>query len=104
MIRFIDLRGQVFLESDCPYFTFFDTVTDTFCTFAGTHAWSSIEDLESDMKAEEGFVDLPQEQRAAAMWMNEELQRIWESDGRPREDWKLRYLNLIPDDYFKAKP
>lgn len=47
MIRFIDLRGQVFNDDDLPeaerepLFAFYDTVTSRFLTFSRSQVWSS---------------------------------------------------------------
>ena len=95
MIRFIDLRGQVFLDSPMPHFAYFDTVTDTFCQIGPRQEWSSLEDLKRDMDLEES-----PEGKA----LNKELERIWAETGPqppdPPHDWRARYFNLIPDGYF----
>lgn len=45
MIRFINLGTQINDENE---FAFFDTVTDSFCKFAGTQTWKSIYDFKLD--------------------------------------------------------
>ena len=89
MIRFIDLRGQIFLDTTTPHFAYFDTVTDTFCQIGARQQWSSLEDLKHDMDIE----DTPESKA-----MNAELERIW-GDPEPY-DWRARYFSLIPEGYF----
>ena len=49
MIRFVDLRN-----SDAGYrFAFFDTVTDKFVEFAGTHAWDTWKEFATDYNGNE---------------------------------------------------
>ena len=46
MIRFIDLRGQIFLDDPSPYFAFYDTVHDRFLMDVdGAQAWESFEEF-----------------------------------------------------------
>ena len=88
MIRFIDLRGQVFLDDTTPHFAFFDTIPDQFVEIAGAQEWFSIEDLQTDMDLE--GADTP-------TWFIDALNRIF---GTPHQNWQARFLRLIPPGYF----
>ena len=92
MIRFIDLRGQIFLDDTTPHFAFFDTIPDQFVVIAGAQAWHSIQDLQEDM-------DL--EGRDTPKWLISGLDRIF---GLRYKSWQARFLRLIPADYFKGGP
>lgn len=46
MLRFIDLGDQI-IEGE-RQFTFYDTVTDSFCVFSGTQVWNSRFDFIND--------------------------------------------------------
>lgn len=58
MIRFIDLRGQVYNDDDLPkekqkmIFAFFDTCTDLFIDFNGSYVWESRADFVWDYRKE----------------------------------------------------
>ena len=71
MIRFIDLTGQVLLDSDDPHFAFFNTVPDRFCTVGEEQEWNSLGDFLGALNSD------PVEKRRGN-----------------------RYLRLIPEDYF----
>lgn len=45
MIRFIDLKGQILLDSDDPCCAFFTTVTDRFLEIDGEQEWWSLSDV-----------------------------------------------------------
>ena len=69
MIRFIDLRGQIYLDESGTDFAFYDTVTDMFKTFGDTQVWECKRDF---------VIDFGQEWHG----VSEDVDR---------------YLNLIPD-------
>lgn len=46
MIRFIDVSGQI-IEGE-QEFAFFDTITEKFCEFNGTHVWLAAHDFIED--------------------------------------------------------
>ena len=52
MMRFIDLRGQYFLDDDEPkekqtkIFAYLDTITDQFLIYDGNSIWHSFKDFE----------------------------------------------------------
>lgn len=74
MLRFIDLKGQIYpLDSD-PCFAWFSTVTDMFEDFDGKQHWNSLEAFIHDYKHTSQLYKIP----------------------NPLE----RYLNLIPEGYF----
>ncbi|MFD2874056.1 hypothetical protein ACFS5N_16355 [Mucilaginibacter ximonensis] len=73
MIRFIDLRGQIYLDDD-PCFAWFTTICDRFHTFNDNQHWNSLESFISDYKAQAAVQDIAD----------------------PLE----RYLRLIPEGYF----
>ena len=55
MIRFIDLRGQIFdvlsqREEQDPQFAFYNTVSDVFVDVNGTQTWDSFESFEEDCR------------------------------------------------------
>jgi len=55
MIRFIDIRGR----GTGYRFAFWDTTRDTFCTFAGSLAWSTRQDFSEDFNLNGGkFSDM----------------------------------------------
>ena len=52
MIRFIDLGDQITLDGT-KEFAWFDTITERFIEFNGTHVWDSWEYFESDAEGDE---------------------------------------------------
>lgn len=58
MIRFIQLGDQI-TESNND-FAFYDTVTETFCTFSGFQRWNSVEEFYQDYDGDdvERFLNL----------------------------------------------
>ena len=79
MIRFIDLRGQIYFDDDyknSPCFAFFDTIVDRFMTFGDTQTWYG--------------------------W--EEFRKSYNFYAHMRDLGIKRYKHLIPKDYFKEKP
>jgi hypothetical protein len=55
MIRFIDLRGQIYEVEDTPvHFAFFETVTETFLRIDNNEEWTTRADFERDHRAEYG--------------------------------------------------
>lgn len=75
MIRFIDLRGQIYLDDEEPkaeqepVFAFYDTVMDQFVGWDQCFVWDSIEDFRADFCFFGGW----------------------------RNDFLSRYLVLLPD-------
>lgn len=55
MIRFINLKGQIFLE-ETFVFAWYDTITDTFQTFNGSQTWDSWDDFVFDCELDENFI------------------------------------------------
>lgn len=47
MIRFINLKGQIYLD-DSICFAFYNTVNDRFCTFNESQVWDSIDEFAAD--------------------------------------------------------
>ena len=47
MIRFIDLKGQIY--EGTHMFAWFDTATDTFEEYCGSQAWESWEEFKKDV-------------------------------------------------------
>ncbi len=84
MIWFIDLRGRVYkggythgLKPEVPHFAFWDTVHDEIVTIGHRQTWFDREALVASMDSEE-----PGEKPGD-------------------DDWRHRYLRVIPEDYFK---
>lgn len=50
MIRFINIGEQI---DDKNRFAFYDTVTDKFCEFSGSHSWDNISDFEKDFQGDD---------------------------------------------------
>lgn len=46
MIRFINIGSQI--TDDNNEFAFYDTTTDTFCSFSGSQKWDSVENFKQD--------------------------------------------------------
>ena len=57
MIRFIDLEDQI-LE-DCPMFTWYDTITDTFEEYNGNQTWETWKDFVYDHTTEKQYKTKP---------------------------------------------
>lgn len=75
MIRFIDLRGQIYTSENDPCFTWFNTVTEVFMEFDGSNHFLSLDEFIQAYNAD--------------VLRNESQY--------PLE----RFLRLIPDGYFE---
>lgn len=78
MIRFINLKGQMYPNGTEPSFSFYSTITDTFYNFNGSQYCDSWEEFEESY--------------------NEEA-----NDENWKEDQSLeRFKRLVPVDFFNA--
>lgn len=69
MIRFIDLRGQIYFDPKENIFAFFDTIDDSFFRIDDCSVWETKEEFISDYNNTNEYIPYPLE----------------------------RFLNLIPD-------
>uniref|UniRef100_UPI0038928F30 hypothetical protein n=1 Tax=Elizabethkingia miricola TaxID=172045 RepID=UPI0038928F30 len=51
MIVYIDLKDQIIEGED--RFAFYDTITDSFCSFSGCQSWSSMDEFKMDYDGDE---------------------------------------------------
>ncbi len=71
MIRFINLKGQIYLEDE-PCFAFYNTITDEFITLIGNQTWDDWKEFEKD-------------------YYSSNITHNWDID---------RFKSLIPEDFF----